>query len=135
MTHKIPDTPWSKVGQDLFTYGGETFLVTVDYYSDYFELDLSQMQLRTHFAWHGIADMITDNGLQYSSDQFAAFTREWEFQHSTSSPLHSQRNGKAESAVKIAKNLVKKSKRENKDLQMALLHEVVFGVSQESLCD
>ena len=65
--------------------------------------------------------MITDNGPQYSSDQLAAFTREWEFQHTTSSPLHSQSNGKAESAVKIAKNLVKKAKRENKDLQMALL--------------
>lgn len=61
------------------------------------------------------------NGPQYSSDQFAAFTREWEFQHTTSSPLHSQSNGKAEPAVKIAKNLVKKAKRENKDLQMALL--------------
>ena len=35
------------------------------------------------------------------------------------SPLQS--NGKAESAFKIAKNLVKKAKRENKDLQMALL--------------
>ena len=61
------------------------------------------------------------NGPQYSSDQFAAFTREWEFQHTTSSPLHSQSNGKAEPAVKIAKNLVKKAKRENRDLQMALL--------------
>ena len=129
MTHKIPDTPWSKVGQDLFTYGNETFLVTVDYYSDYFELDLLQdattesviKATKSHFARHGIADMITDNGPQYSSDQFAAFTREWEFQHTTSSPLHSQSNGKAESAVKIAKNLVKKAKRENKDLQMALL--------------
>ena len=40
MTHKIPDTPWSKVGQDLFTLENETYLVTVDYYSDYFELDL-----------------------------------------------------------------------------------------------
>ena len=129
MTHKIPDTPWSKVGQDLFTYGSETFLVTVDYYSDYFELDLLQdattesviKATKSHFARHGIADMITDNGPQYSSDQFAAFTREWEFQHTTSSQLHSQSNGKAESAVKIAKNLVKKAKRENKDLQMALL--------------
>ena len=59
--------------------------------------------------------MITDNGPQYSSDQFAAFTREWEFQHTTSSPLHSQSNGKAESAVKIAKNLVKKAKQEKKE--------------------
>ena len=30
MTHKIPDTPWSKVGKDLFTIGNETYLVTVD---------------------------------------------------------------------------------------------------------
>ena len=119
----------SKVGQDLFTYGSETFLVTADYYSDYFELDLLQDATtesvikapKSHFARHGIADMITDNGPQYSSDQFAAFTREWEFQHTASSPLHSQSNGKAESAVKIAKNLVKKAKRENKDLQMTLL--------------
>ena len=100
-------------------------------HSDYFELDLLQdattesviKATKSHFARHGIADMITDNGphSQYSSDQFAAFTREWEFQHTTSSPLYSQSNGKAESAVKIAKNLVKKAKRENKDLQMALL--------------
>ena len=43
-----------------------------------------------------------------------------EFQHTTSSPRHSQSNGKADSDVKIAKNLVKKAKRESKDLQMAL---------------
>ena len=76
---------------------------------------------KSHFARHCIADMITDNGPQYSSDQFAPFTREWEFQHTTSSPLHSQSNVKADSAVKIAKYLVKKAKRENKDLEMALL--------------
>lgn len=124
MTHKIPDTPWLKVGQDLFTYGNGTLLVTVDYYSDYFELDLLQdataesviKATKSHFTRHGIADMITDNGLQYSSDQFAAFTREWEFQHTTSSPLHSHSNGKAGSAVLIAKNLVKKAKGENTGL-------------------
>ena len=129
ITHKIPDTPRSKAGQDLFTYGSEPFLVTVDYYSDYFKVyfcarcnyRVCDQGNKVHFARHGIADMITDNGPQYSSDQFAAFTREWEFQHTTSSPLHSQSNGKAESAVKIAKNLVKKAKRESKDLQMALL--------------
>ena len=129
MTHKIPETPWSKVGQDLFTLGDENYLVTVDYYSDYFELDLLSdttaesviNAIKRHFARHSIADMVTDNGPQYSSAHFSRFAREWEFQHSTSSPLHSQSNGKAESAVKIAKNLVKKAKRANKDLQMSLL--------------
>ena len=42
MTHKIPDTPRSKVGQDLFTYRSEPFLVAVDYYSDCFKVDLFQ---------------------------------------------------------------------------------------------
>ena len=129
MTHKIPETPWSKVGQDLFTLGDENYLVTVDYYSDYFELDLLSdttaesviNATKRHFARHGIADMVTDNGPQYSSAHFSRFARGWEFQHTTSSPLHSQSNGKAESAVKIAKNLVKKAKRGNKDLQMSLL--------------
>ena len=124
MTHKIPDTPWSKVGQDLFLLGKENYLVTVDFYSDYFELDLLKdttaetviNATKSHFARHGIADMVTDNGPQYSSEQFATFSHEWEFQHTTSSPLHSQSNRKSESAVKIAKNLVKKAKRDNKDV-------------------
>ena len=129
MTYKIPEIPWSKVGQDLFTEGGENYLVTVDFYSDYFELDLLAdttaesviKATKCHFARHGIADMVTDNGPQYSSTLFTKFVHEWEFQHITSSPLHSQSNGKSESAVKIAKNLVKKAKGDNKDLQMSLL--------------
>ena len=99
------------------------------YCSDYFELDLlpdttSESVIKAtkhHFARHGIADMVTDNGPQYSSTQFAKFAHEWEFQHFTSSPLHSQSNGKSESAVKIAKNLVKKANQDNKDLHMSLL--------------
>ena len=129
MTHKIPETLWSKVGQDLFTLSDENYLVTVDYYSNYFDLDFLSGTTaesvidatKRHFARHGIADMVTDNGPQYSSAHFSKFAREWEFQHTTSSPLHSQSNGKAESAVKIANNLVKKAKRGNKDLQMSLL--------------
>lgn len=80
------------------------YLVSVDYYSDHFELDLLQdtttetviRVTKSHFASHGIADRIVDNGPQYSSAQFAQFAREWEFQHTTSSPLHSQSSEKAE---------------------------------------
>ena len=129
MTHKIPETPWSKVGQDLCSYRGEQYLVTVDYYSDYIEVDkLSDTTASTvieatkaHFARHGIADMVTDNGPQYTSEDFARFKREWGFEHSTSSPLYSQSNGKAESAVKIAKNIIKKALRDGSDVHMALL--------------
>ena len=62
MTHKIPETPWSKVGQDLFTLGDESYLVTIDYYSDYFELDLLSdttaesviNATKRHFARHAL---------------------------------------------------------------------------------
>ena len=92
--------------------------MTVDFYSDYFELDLLSdtnaesvvNATKCHFACHSIADMVTDNGPQYSSTHFAKIAPEWEFQHITSSPLHSQSNRKAESEVKIAKNLAKKAK-------------------------
>ena len=75
MTHKIPETPWSKVEQDLFILGDENYLVTVGYYSDYFELDLlSDTTAESvvngticYFACHSIADMVTDNGPQYFS--------------------------------------------------------------------
>ena len=129
MTYKIPKTPWTLVGQDLFSYRGDDYLVTVDFYSDYFELDhLSDTTAVTvveatkaHFSRHGIADMVTDNGPQYTSQEFDKFARQWEFTHSTSSPLYSQGNGKSESAVKIAKSIIKKAKRDSKDLYISLL--------------
>ena len=77
MTHKIPTLPWSQVGQDLFTLNGRDYLVTVDYYSDYFEIvKLNNTTARSvikatkdHFACHGIADMVIDNGPQYTSQE------------------------------------------------------------------
>jgi len=36
------------------------------------------------------------------------FAKQWGFNHVTSSSYHSQSNGKAESAVKIAKGMLKK---------------------------
>jgi len=45
-----------------------------------------------------------------------------EFRHIATSPHYPQANGKAESAVKICKSLMKKSKLANTDLQLALLN-------------
>ena len=35
--HEIPERPWKKPGCDILTLDDEDYLVTVDYYSDYFE--------------------------------------------------------------------------------------------------
>ena len=130
MSYEIPTRPWKMVSQDLFTYKQSDFLVTVDFYSDYWELDhlpdtTSHSVIKcskAHFARHGIPDtVLTDNGPQFRSQEYEQFSQQWEFNHTTSSPYHSQGNGKAESAVKIAKRIVKKTRHEGSDLQLAIL--------------
>ena len=105
---------WSKVGADLFELGQQNFLILVDYWSSYFEVqELKRITSTTvitackvQFARHGIPDvLITDNGTQFSSSEFAKFAEAWKFEHKTSSSHHPQSNGKAENAVKICKNL------------------------------
>ncbi|CAG2213699.1 unnamed protein product [Mytilus edulis] len=39
ISHEIPNHPWSKVGIDLMTFQSKNYLVTVDYYSNYWEVD------------------------------------------------------------------------------------------------
>lgn len=39
-THKIPERPWSRVGSDLFSLHSKDYIVLVDYYSDFVEVDL-----------------------------------------------------------------------------------------------
>ena len=131
MTYEIPTRPWKMVAQDLFTLSHVKYLITVDYYSDYWELDLvsdttSETVVgctKAHFARHGIPEtVVTDNGPQFVSRAYEEFATEWEFQHVTTSPYHSQSNGKVEAAVKIAKRLIKKAKKDKKDIQLAILN-------------
>ena len=76
--------------------------------------------MKRNFARHGIPDeCVTDNGPQFVSHEYARFAREYRFTSIKSSTYHSRGNGKAESAVKIAKNILKKSRFE--DPYLALL--------------
>ena len=71
--------------------------------------------MKRNFARYGIPDKCkTDNGHEYSR-----FAREYGFTSTKWTPYHSQGNGNAESAVKIAKNIMKKSR--NEDPYFALL--------------
>lgn len=131
-SHELPSSPWSKVGTDIFTLDSRNYLITVDYLSNFWELDyLPDTQsttvihkLKAHFARHGIPDVvISDNGPQYTSEDFKRFSRQWEFKHKTSSPAYPQSNGMAESAVKSAKRLLKKAKADGKDPYLAMLDQ------------
>lgn len=119
MSHPIPSRPWEKIGTDIFQHEDKYYLVTVDYLTNFMEIDRLEnltshqviRKLKSHFARYGIpCTVISDNGTQFSSDTFTKFAQEWDFEHQTSSPHHPQSNGKAESAVKTAKTLLKKNK-------------------------
>lgn len=131
MSHDIPEAPWQKVGTDLFEYDSRKYLVVVDYYSRYFEVALMFngtsssaviTQLKSIFARHGVPmTVISDNGPQYSSEEFAEFSRKWNFTHITSSPMYAQSNGLAERTVQTVKDVLDKAKAEGEDPYLALL--------------
>ena len=128
--HSTPARAWEKVAADLFTVEGKNYIVMVDYFSQYIEvcnLNTSTSsnavidRMKSVFARHGTpCEVFTDNGPQFSSAEFRRFAEEWDFIHTTSSPHYPQSNGLAESAVKIVKNIMHKTKHSGQDLYKAL---------------
>ena len=118
MSPETPNRPWQRVAADLFEFERRTYLVTSDYYSDFFELE----HLRSPSSVCVIRKLkVTDNGAQFTSRDFLKFWRDWDFEHLTSSPHHSQGNGKAESAVKEAKKILRKCRASGSDAFLAFL--------------
>jgi transposase InsO family protein len=78
--------------------------------------------LRAQFSRHGVpSKVISDNGPQFFSSDFADFAKTYEFVHVTSSPGYPQSNGQAENAVKNVKRIMKKSLKSGEDPFLALL--------------
>ncbi|KAI8511855.1 hypothetical protein Bbelb_109550 [Branchiostoma belcheri] len=128
--HPVPQRPWQKVATDLFHWDGKDFILIVDYYSKYIEFHKLErtrstdviIKLKKTFATHGIPEeVISDNGPQYASEEFARFAQTWSFTHTTSSPHYPQSNGLAERAVQTMKRLLQKARADNKDPFLALL--------------
>ena len=66
--------------------------------------------LKNAFSRHGIPEVVrSDNGPQYSSQEFAAFSEAYSFKHITSSPLFPQSNGQAERTVQTVKRILRQS--------------------------
>ncbi|XP_077539546.1 uncharacterized protein LOC144152169 [Haemaphysalis longicornis] len=113
-----PDRPWQHLAIDLFHCKGREHVVVVDYYSRFPKVvSLTSTTtvavinaVKSCFARHGIPGVIrTDNGPQFSSNEFAKFAQTYGFRHETSSPRYPQSNGEAERMVRTVKNLLEKS--------------------------
>jgi len=88
ISHSVPQRPWEKVGIDLFEYNQHSYLITVDYFSNYFEIDRLYgkksvdiiYKLKQHWARQGIPlQCCTDNGPPFNSDAFKYFAKCYEF--------------------------------------------------------
>ena len=130
MSHELAERPWEKIGADLYTIDGKDYLIVVDYFSNFWEIDhlpdtkasTTIKKLKCHFARQGIPDIvISDNGPQFACDKFAHFASEWGFEHRPGSSGHQQTNGKSEAAVKDAKRLLRKGKETDGDLYLVVL--------------
>lgn len=121
--------PWQKVGADLFQLNGKDFLVVIDYYSNYTEIEqlhhttMNDMINYMKRVFQGMEFPILCKViiLQYSSHEFSLVAEPYGFKHTTSSPLYPKANGKVEKGVQILKRLLKKAAASNSDINLALL--------------
>ena len=84
LSHKIPSRPWSKISVALFALDRKQYLMMVDHYSNYFELEPLRNvtastvigAMKRNFVRHGIPDTcISDNGPQFDCHKFSRFAR------------------------------------------------------------
>ena len=117
MPSALPSGPWQKIGVDLL-YHQQTrrnYIVAVDYFSRWIECVYLESttssscinKLKDIFSRHGIPyQVISDNGPQFSSQEFKDFSQKYDFAHITSSPYMANSNGEAERAVQTSKKIL-----------------------------
>ena len=114
-----PSRPWQRIHLDFAgPFLGKFFFIVVDAHSKWAEVvEMSQTStsrtitvLRQLFATHGIPEQIvTDNGSQFTSEDFTKFVKSNGIRHSLSSPYHPASNGEAERFVRTFKEAMKTS--------------------------
>ena len=112
-----PPHPWQRVHLDFAgPFQGSMFLVCVDAHSKWPEAHIMSSTtttktlevLRQIFAAHGLPEQIvTDNGPQFVSEDFATFTKANGIKHIRTAPYHPASNGLAERFVQSMKQSLK----------------------------
>ena len=129
LPHPPPARVWQEVACDIFAFKEHNYLLTCDYLSNYFEVDRLPNKsissiiycLKGHFARHGLPEKVYTDNNPFNAAEFAAFSKQYDFKHETSSPRYAQSNGKIENCVRTVKNLMRKAVASGNDPFLALL--------------
>lgn len=113
-----PVRPWQRVHIDYAgPVDGDYFLLAVDSHSKWPEIIRTRRItasatisiLRSIFARLGMPEtLVSDNGTQFTSSEFATFCSTNGIDHVTTAPFHPQSNGQAERFVDTFKRAIKK---------------------------
>ena len=131
LIHEVSDCAWAKIAADLFQFENRDYLVTIDYYSNFFKVDPMYSttseavikKLKAHIARDRVPnEIVSDNGPQFAAEEFRVFAQRYGFKHTCTSPHYPQSNGKAESAVKQAKKILRMARASGNDFYLALLN-------------
>ena len=129
ITHKITGRPWQYISTDIFTLDLVNYLLTLDHYSIFWEVDkLTNItakavihKMKNHFARYGISESMTsDNAPIFHSEEFKMFEHCYKFQHKFKSPYHKLANP-AERAMRTCKNIIRKAKYDHQDVYLSIL--------------
>ena len=127
---KIPLHPWSKLATDLFHFEGASYLLIVNYTSQFPVVPkLSSMtgqhvgiQCKLIFSEYGWPEtLISDNGLSYTAEAFTSVMNTFHVNHITSSPYYPQFSGLAEKYVWIVMSLFCKAIEKGKDISKCFM--------------
>ena len=131
-----PSQPWQCVHVDfagpLF---GKTYLLVVDSYSKWPEIwevsstsTMATIEVLRHiFSVFGLPEqLVSDNGPQFTSNEFAIFLRSNSIKHFKSAPYHPSTIGAVERLIQSLKNSLKKGKKEGHTSQYTLLNFLLF---------
>ncbi|XP_056138804.1 uncharacterized protein K02A2.6-like [Lampris incognitus] len=115
-----PSSPWERIHVDFAgSFEGHMYLVVVDAHSKWPEVQIMDSTtasktitvLRGLFSRHGLPHiLISDNGPQFCSEEFATFLKANGVKHLRSAPYHPATNGLAERFVQTFKHALKSSR-------------------------
>ena len=112
-----PSSPWERIHIDFAgPFMDRMFLVVVDAHSKWPEIVEMKTTtstktievLRSIFSRNGIpVQVVSDNGSQFSSEEFSNFMKNNGIKHYKSAPYHPATNGQAERFIQTFKNSMK----------------------------